>query len=384
MGPFMFSDGAAGRNVLGIAATEPDYIPQSALEVSFTYNGTINQTRMGHIPKWQIPWPSTLKDVPVVHVGSGCKLPDGIDLTDTIALVERWFCSPVQKEKNILAAGGKYIFIFDPVEPDRDGFYLGDWTEIVFASLVEKDGQALAAALGEGYSIKVSVPDSETVIGMENPRSGTPSYFTSFGPTFDHAVKPDIGAPGSGILSLYLDHSFAAMDGTSMATPYVAGVAALYIGKHGGRSKHGKAFGRMLSARILSSGSSIAWADHLGMPMDSGIAASVAQAGNGLVNATKMVMSETQLSFTKFALNDTHQFSRYQGVEITNNSPEPVTYTFDVEAAGAFEALEWSAGDYPQIPSRKSMINDVIDIAPEVRMPAGTHRLAPGQTKRVE
>lgn len=382
-GPFMFSDGSAGRNVLGVAATEPDYIPQSALEVSFSFNGKTNDTRMGHYPRQQVPWPSEIKDWPVVSVGAGCDFPEDLNLTNKVALVERYFCSPVEKEAKILAAGGEYIFLFDPVEPDNDGWYIGDWLSIRFAALAPKDGQALAAALDDGYKIKVSVPKSETIVGMPNTLAG-PSYFTSFGGTYDLAVKPDIAAPGSAILSLYLNHGFVAMDGTSMATPYVAGVAALYIGKNGGRSKHGKGLGKMLAARILASGSPVPWVDHMGIPVKAGVPASVAQAGNGLVNATKVLMSETQLSFTKFALNDTHRFSRYQGVEITNNSPNPVTYTFDVEAAGAFEAFEFDYNGYPSIKQRKQLVNDMIEIKPEVRMPAGTHKLAPGQTKRVE
>lgn len=41
------------------------------------------------------------------------------------------------------------------------------------------------------------------------------------------SVSVDVAAPGHGILSTYLANSFLTMSGTSMATPYVAGVAAL-------------------------------------------------------------------------------------------------------------------------------------------------------------
>ncbi|MEU3427311.1 S8 family serine peptidase [Streptomyces gardneri] len=64
------------------------------------------------------------------------------------------------------------------------------------------------------------------------------AYFTSQGPRYgDQALKPDLSAPGVGILAARSQLAggsglYTSMSGTSMATPHIAGVAALLAEKH--------------------------------------------------------------------------------------------------------------------------------------------------------
>ncbi len=65
--------------------------------------------------------------------------------------------------------------------------------------------------------------------GYSDPASVTMSSFSSWGPTDDGRIKPDIVANGVGLLSTYpgSDNEYASISGTSMSTPTVTGSLGL-------------------------------------------------------------------------------------------------------------------------------------------------------------
>ena len=93
-------------------------------------------------------------------------------------------------------------------------------------TITKKEKDALIAAINaaDSHSISISNPHTGVALASANP---TVSDFTSWGVTPDLALKPEVAAPGGTITSAVLGGEYRAMSGTSMATPQVAGIAAL-------------------------------------------------------------------------------------------------------------------------------------------------------------
>ncbi|WDK19144.1 subtilase [Colletotrichum graminicola] len=203
------------------------------------------------------------------------------------------------------------------------------------------------------------------------------SPFTSWGLLNDLSVKPDVAAPGGSIYSTYLDNRWITMSGTSMSCPYVAGVAALYIAAHGGRQVHGKGFALALRKQIIASALPLRY--HQDGYTE--LYAAVPQVGNGLVDAFKLLYSNTTLDFEPIALNDTRHFNRYHDITVKNGGAEDVSYRLSAQDVYGVETLfSNDAAQDRQIKLRDDLVPQ--KLAVEVGLPR-EFVLKPGETKTV-
>ncbi|KAK4159703.1 subtilisin-like serine protease [Cladorrhinum sp. PSN259] len=390
-GPFYASDGASGKNVIAVASTDASVIAAPPFKVVFTLNGASNTTQLGYLPDlnsyiWDFP-----EELPIIpisldvrHPADACDpLPDDTpDLSKGIVLIRRGTCDFSVKQANAAKFGAKRILFYNNENPIVNPGSV-DIT-LPVAMIEARAGEAIIATIKAGGNVTAgfAIPqDSNWAVGVYNSAGGIPSDYSSWGGTFELEIKPDVAAPGKNIYSTYLDDGYAVLSGTSMACPYVAGIAALYIGKYGGRSVHGPGFAKQLSDRIISSGAAVPWqvSQPTGLPIDYGFWAPVAQVGTGLINATKILDYSTSLSFTKFALNDTAHFERYHEVLITNGGNKPVQYTFSLQPAGTFNA---QSPNYPSFLSA-SYEFEPYSFVPKVKLPSSL-TIPPGQSRKVQ
>ena len=165
----------------------------------------------------------------------------GTPATGKLVLVARGTCTFAEKVHNAQAAGAVGVIIVnrdpDPI-PMADDPAFGNTIPAVMVG--HNDGLALYANIPASATITaplyVSVHDPATAAFA--PEENVQADFSSQGPTdVDFRVKPDLMAPGVNVLSSIPGNCgalgcWAFFNGTSMATPHLAGAAAVVRGAH--------------------------------------------------------------------------------------------------------------------------------------------------------
>jgi minor extracellular serine protease Vpr len=162
-------------------------------------------------------------------ISLGCDAADyaGVAPGDIVVAV-RGVCPRVDRAKLGQAAKAAAVIMINNAAslPPFEGPIPG--VTIPFIGVSSADAAAIAGANGSTITIASSGL-------MSNPAFKQLADFTSFGPRFgDSALKPEVTAPGVSIVAAGMGtgNDVLVDSGTSMATPHVAGVAALVIAAH--------------------------------------------------------------------------------------------------------------------------------------------------------
>ena len=169
-------------------------------------------------------------------LGQGCTAGDFTGLAaGDIALIARGTCSFSQKVRNAQDAGAAAAMIVnnvagDPISMGQDGVITTN------LSAVQVGATAKAALIGlAGHAVTIGSTADYVITGNDNIMAG----FSSMGPVdVSYRVKPDVVAPGVNVLSS-IPHNhcetppcWAFFQGTSMASPHLAGTAAVVRQAH--------------------------------------------------------------------------------------------------------------------------------------------------------
>jgi len=226
-GPGYYTVGSPGTasNVITVAAITNKHtfamtltsaaLSQPALATTGTGNGEVKADINGTYGVWaDYAGGNTLACTPIA----------GTPLTGKIALVQRGVCTFATKINNAQAAGAVAVIVYQrddvagpPIPMATDGVNIP-------AVMISRD---------EGYALRAWSGDRTVTIHSQLAETAVvPNLladFSSWGPTPNYTLKPDLAAPGVNILSSVVGGGFEVYQGTSMATPHVAGSAALLL-----------------------------------------------------------------------------------------------------------------------------------------------------------
>ncbi len=168
-------------------------------------------------------------------------LPANTDLTGKIALLGRGDCDFTVKVRNAQNAGAVGVIMVNRVPGEAPFVMSHNGLE------AKPTIPAVMVSLEDGADIDDHDGDSSTIqaLGVYVTRpedTNLMAGFSSQGPTHgDLLIKPDVVAPGADIVSSFPQHHcnplppegcWSFLGGTSMATPHLAGTAAVVRGDH--------------------------------------------------------------------------------------------------------------------------------------------------------
>jgi subtilisin family serine protease len=157
-----------------------------------------------------------------------------------------------------------------------------------------QDGQILRS--NGTTSINFPANPQQTIFNNAQT-GGYVSIFSSWGPSNEVNINPHFGAPGGSIYSTYPLPlgGYNILSGTSMATPYITGVVALYLGNKGSVDPV------KLRGLIATTAVPLDWND--GHQTSIRLKAPVSQQGGGLINAFRLIKATTVIEPAFIELN---------------------------------------------------------------------------------
>jgi minor extracellular serine protease Vpr len=166
--------------------------------------------------------------------------------TGQIVVIDRGSCTFTTKVRNAQNAGAAGVMVVnsvagDPVAMAQDGTTPIPTIPAVMVGRSTRGSLRSEAALNRVATIDGATPHEFVTSSNLTPDGATANAdvlagFSSRGPTaFDFRLKPDVSAPGVNVLSS-VPGGWAFFQGTSMATPHLAGSAALLLQLHPGWS----------------------------------------------------------------------------------------------------------------------------------------------------
>ncbi|SGZ54731.1 CIC11C00000002450 [Sungouiella intermedia] len=369
---FSSSTGAAGKGVLAVGAAQGDYlyswpvtaISSSGESYSFSYALAFRFDLVG--------------TVDIDFIGNACFV-SSLGKTGTgnkFLLANRGSCSDsdILQGLNEQEYLGALLFV---TNAELQYLYtdFSDAEYTLYIALITEDVRTwIMSQTASGNSIQVTFPDDYTSSLLLKSQT---TQFSSWGPTFENNFYPHIMAPGGQVLGadIQISGSYVLEDGTSFASPYAAGVAALYLSAFPGvdvQVLRNKLIGasRMMFQQV--------WSNDVDLGLDTGALAPSIQQGNGLLSARNLFFTKTKiLSEPYLECNDTNNFVGTHTITFINEGDTSVNYEinyWDLSSVYTRDASTWFVASYYPL---------LVDGLPNAGLSQNLVTLGPGESTSI-
>lgn len=336
-----------GEGVIGVASFDNG---QLSFNVNGTPNGFIAATGGANVPtSGSLPLTrtgtqaSTLDGCPPYDAAfGGAAWAGGSNLaagsqTGNAVLIRRGTCSFYAKALNAQRAGASAVILYNnaagslaPTVAAPAGLPA---ITIPVVMVAQAQGNALDTAIAASGTQNLTW--TANYVGFPFGTGGLISGFSSFGLAADLSFKPQLGAPGGGILSSYpLEYGnggVATLSGTSMSAPHVAGAAALVL-----QAVPTAALGRTsvlvgrnsppsinMMTRLMNTAKPKAWSGNPNL----GLTDAAYRQGAGMVDIMAAVQSQQFVVPSQIATGESEAGPRTTRLTLRNDADSAVTFT---------------------------------------------------------
>jgi minor extracellular serine protease Vpr len=318
--PYITGDPGTASHAISVAAMNARAFLVNGVHIALSSGGGANGVEAN-----SLKLPSG--NVAAVILKSGTVLSLGCNATDfpasakgALVIVSRGTCSFDQKVTNAQNAGAVALGVVN----NAAGFFnpLIDAAKIPFIELLLSDTPTFVAAPSPVNASVVPANIADATFKLA-------ASFSSGGPrSHDGDLKPNISGPGVNVFSTNIGTGTGGTfdSGTSMATPHVAGVAALAVQAH----KHWKEPG--LRAAVVQTASPTALPDYAPRIEGSGLVQAV---GATATNVTVHGDEDGQMGLMSFGVAElTRNFREERDLIVRNHERLPASFTAAATAAG--------------------------------------------------
>jgi subtilisin family serine protease len=350
-----------GAKVIGTASFDNTSITLTTFTIS------PDGTSIGYGPATGAPLPPTSGSEDMARTGTATTANDACSalpagsLAGKVALIRRGTCSFYIKAFNAQSAGASGVVLYNN-SPGRFSPTVAGAPPITIpvVAISDTEGVLINNRLAAG---PVTMTWTGNTGKFANPTGGLISSFSSYGLAADLSLKPNIGAPGGLIYSTYpLERGgYATISGTSMASPHMAGAAALML------QAKPKTPSNAMKARFQNAADPKVWQGNPGL----GFLDQVHRQGAGLVDIVGTITATATVEPGELAVGESEAGPATRTLTIRNDGSAAVEYdlghapalstgpnTFTPGATTGFAAVSFSASSVV-VPAKGSATVDV-------------------------